>query len=87
MGPEEKPPVIFKHLDREGRKPMFMFRKAPDTAQGLCHYADGTDIEGRGVKSGSCVSPGVAHDTVKVWLRVQWKNRNVGQGRLSLLSQ
>lgn len=43
LGLDEKPLLLFKQLDREGRKPMFMLRKHASPAEG---HINGTGISG-----------------------------------------
>lgn len=47
LGPDEKPLVLFKQLDREGRKPMFMLRR------------HATPVEGYSIPTSSYTSPAV----------------------------
>lgn len=58
LGLEEKPLILFKQLDKEGKKPMFMLRKTTNA------HADGTgDVPGSaGLGSGSARGPGTPYD-------------------------
>ena len=38
LGMNERPLVIFKQLDKEGKKPTFMLRKASNACRGSCEY-------------------------------------------------
>lgn len=42
LGMEEKPLILFKQLDKEGKKPMFMLRKMNANADGPATYIPGS---------------------------------------------
>ena len=45
LGMEEKPLALFKQLDKEGKKPLFMLRKiAPSTALAPCTYSNSVRV-------------------------------------------
>ncbi|KAF2156656.1 RA-domain-containing protein [Myriangium duriaei CBS 260.36] len=53
LGLEEKPLMLFKQLDREGRKPMFMLRKhASPAGEGWSGPGQGAGAEMRGLPGG-----------------------------------
>lgn len=48
LGMEEKPLILFKQLDKEGKKPMFMLRKiSPNTEPGIQDVPGSAGLEGR----------------------------------------
>lgn len=56
LGMEEKPLILFKQLDKEGKKPMFMLRKIsqnPDAQPGDGPGSAGLDVSGRGTGRGT----------------------------------
>lgn len=52
LGLNERPLILFKQLDKEGRKPMFMLRKHAAPAEGHVSTVGGTDIRSVGTGSG-----------------------------------
>ena len=44
LGLEEKPLILFKQLDKEGKKPMFMLRKHAAPEQGHVSTVGGNDV-------------------------------------------
>ncbi|CAD6444024.1 f383b0e4-d9b5-40ca-9f51-3802e1c0a5e3 [Sclerotinia trifoliorum] len=48
LGMEEKPLILFKQLDKEGKKPMFMLRKiSPNTEPGIQDVPGSAGLDGR----------------------------------------
>lgn len=46
LGLEEKPLLLFKQLDKEGRKPMFMLRRHAAPVEGWSNSASGSGTGG-----------------------------------------
>ncbi|KAL5443791.1 hypothetical protein PMIN07_002963 [Paraphaeosphaeria minitans] len=53
LGLNERPLILFKQLDKEGRKPMFMLRKHAAPAEGHVSTVGGNDIRSVGGGTGS----------------------------------
>lgn len=53
VGLEEKPLALFKDLDREGKKPMFMLRKLANTVQDISMSSSGVGIPGSSIRPGT----------------------------------
>lgn len=53
VGLEEKPLALFKDLDREGKKPMFMLRKLANTVQDVNMSSSGVGIPGSSIRPGT----------------------------------
>ncbi|KAK2748168.1 Adaptor for signal transduction [Myotisia sp. PD_48] len=60
LGLEEKPLILFKQLDRDGRKPMFMLRKHAQMVDGQITniYPGGTPASGIGIPAGASFDSG-----------------------------
>jgi hypothetical protein len=52
LGLNERPLILFKQLDKEGRKPMFMLRKHAAPAEGHVSTVGGNDIRSVGTGTG-----------------------------------
>jgi hypothetical protein len=60
LGMDEKPLILFKQLDKEGKKPMFMLRKMNNNADGPVGDVPGSaGLDGRG---GRGMNQGMPYD-------------------------
>jgi hypothetical protein len=63
LGLEEKPLILFKQLDKEGRKPMFMLRKHAAPIEGHSGPSGGGGMSGMGFDSGGSLGGSRGHQS------------------------